>query len=279
MEQLTEFIKNALREDIGTGDHTALACIPAEAKGKAVLLAKEAGILAGVEVAKAIALQVDPELRLEIFLHDGDRIKPGDKVLTIAGSSRNILGAERLLLNCVQRMSGIATISNRLQNMVSPYGCKVLDTRKTTPGMRMLEKWAVRIGGATNHRMGLYDMMMIKDNHIDYAGGIEQAILKANKYIADNGLSIKIEVESRNLQELNEILRVGRVHRIMLDNFSIADMKTAVSLINNKFETEASGGITEETIVEYAKTGVNYISVGALTHSVKSLDLSLKAVS
>jgi len=183
------------------------------------------------------------------------------------------------MLNCMQRMSGIATISSRLQQLVAPYKCKVLDTRKTTPGMRMLEKWAVRIGGAYNHRMGLYDMMMIKDNHIDYAGGIRQAIEKANEYIQQKGLSIKIEIEARNLTEVDEILAVGKVNRIMLDNFTTTDMRTAVERIGEKYETEASGGITEETIVEYAKTGVNYISVGALTHSVKSLDLSLKAIS
>ncbi len=279
MEQLQEFIKNALAEDIGPGDHTALACVPKEATGKAVLLAKENGIVAGIEVAVAIAAQVDPDLKFEFLKKDGDSIQNGDKVFIITGSSRSILGAERLMLNCMQRMSGVATISGHLQKLISPYGCKVLDTRKTTPGMRFLEKWAVRIGGGTNHRMGLYDMMMIKDNHIDYAGGIRQAIEKAHTYIQDKGLNIKIEIEARNLPELNEILTVGRVDRIMLDNFTIADMNTAVALIDGKYETEASGGITEATIIDYAKTGVNYISVGALTHSVKSLDLSLKAIS
>ncbi len=278
MTSLESFISQALKEDIGPGDYTALACIPAEAKGEAVLLVKEDGILAGVEVAKLVMQQVDPSLQVNYFMKDGDAIKVGDKVFTVTGSSRNILGAERLLLNCMQRMSGIATVTNRLQSMITPYDCRILDTRKTTPNMRMLEKWAVRIGGGTNHRMGLYDMMMIKDNHIDYAGGISQAIKKANDYIGANQLGIKIEIEARNHTELDEILSCGNVHRIMLDNFSIPDLVGAVKKIGSAYETEASGGITETTITNYAKTGVNFISVGALTHSVKSLDLSLKAV-
>ncbi|MES2630013.1 MAG: carboxylating nicotinate-nucleotide diphosphorylase [Bacteroidota bacterium] len=278
MTTLESFITQALAEDIGPGDYTALACIPESAVGKAVLLVKDAGILAGVEVAQQVVKQVDPTLEMEIFINDGTPVIPGDKAFTISGSSRSILAAERLLLNCMQRMSGIATIANRLQSILTPYGCRILDTRKTTPNMRMLEKWAVRIGGGTNHRMGLYDMMMIKDNHIDYAGGIRQAIEKANAYIRENGLDIKIEIEARDHNELDQILETGNVHRIMLDNFSIPDMISGVAKIGGKYETEASGGITEATIADYAKTGVNFISVGALTHSVKSLDLSLKAV-
>lgn len=278
MTTLKTFITSALQEDIGSGDHTALACIPEDAIGEAVLLVKESGILAGVEVAQQVIHEVDPKLLVTVLVNDGQKIVPGDKVLLLKGSSRSILSAERLLLNCMQRMSGIATITNKLQSLITPYNCRILDTRKTTPGMRMLEKWAVRIGGGTNHRMGLYDMMMIKDNHIDYAGGITQAIKKANEYISRHELSIKIEIESRNLTELDEILATGQVHRIMLDNFSIEDLTVAVKRIDSRFETEASGGITEATIVDYAKTGVNFISVGALTHSVKSLDLSLKAI-
>lgn len=277
MTGLENFITNALKEDVGNGDHTALACIPEDAKGKAILLVKENGVLAGVEVALQIIKQVDPTLQVTVFKNDGEQILVNDKVFEVHGSSRNILMAERLLLNCMQRMSGIATVTHRLQSMINPFGCKILDTRKTTPGMRFLEKWAVRIGGGTNHRMGLYDMMMIKDNHIDYAGGIKPAIEKANQYLIDNDLNIKIEIEARNHTELDEILSVGKVQRIMLDNFSIPDLVSAVNKISGNYETEASGGITEATIVDYAKTGVNYISVGALTHSVKSLDLSLKA--
>jgi nicotinate-nucleotide pyrophosphorylase (carboxylating) len=275
---LDQFIENALAEDIGSGDHTSLACIPEDAKGKAVLLAKESGILAGVAVAIQIAAKADSRLIITAYKKDGDPINPGDQVFHVHGPSRSILVAERLMLNCMQRMSGIATRTHEIQELIAPFGCKVLDTRKTTPGMRELEKWAVRIGGGTNHRMGLYDMMMIKDNHIDYAGGIRPAIEKANSYISSNHLSIKIEIEARDLGELKEILAVGKVHRIMLDNFTPEDMKTAVELIGKRYETEASGGITEATITDYARTGVDYISVGALTHSVKSLDLSLKAV-
>lgn len=278
MTPLELFISQALKEDIGDGDHTALACIPETAIGSAVLLVKEPGILAGVEVALQVMNQVDPSLEVNVLIKDGTAVVPGDKVFTVSGSSRSILSAERLLLNIMQRMSGVATISNKLQAMIAPFGCKILDTRKTTPGMRMLEKWAVRIGGGTNHRMGLYDMMMIKDNHIDYAGGIKQAIEKANAYLKEKDLHLKIEIEARDHNELDEILAVGGVQRIMLDNFAIPDLVEAVKKIGSDYETEASGGITEATIVEYAKTGVNYISVGALTHSVKSLDLSLKAL-
>lgn len=278
MNSLESFITQALLEDIGNGDHTALACIPADAQGRAVGLAKEHGTLAGIEVALKIFHQVDPNLKVEVHIHDGEQIKPGDEILHVSGSSRSILQAERLVLNCMQRMSGVATITRKLQDLISPYNCRVLDTRKTTPNMRMLEKWAVRIGGGTNHRMGLYDMMMIKDNHIDYAGGIEAAIKKAHAYLKEKNLELKIEVEARDLHEVDQILAVGGIQRIMLDNFSIDDMNVAVKRINKQYETEASGGITEETIVDYAKTGVDFISVGALTHSVKSLDLSLKAI-
>lgn len=278
MNSLESFITQALQEDIGNGDHTALACIPADAQGRAVGLAKEHGTLAGIEVALKIFHQVDPNLKVEVHIQDGEQIKPGDEILHVSGSSRSILQAERLVLNCMQRMSGVATITRKLQDLISPYNCRVLDTRKTTPNMRMLEKWAVRIGGGTNHRMGLYDMMMIKDNHIDYAGGIEAAIKKAHAYLKEKNLELKIEVEARDLHEVDQILAVGGIQRIMLDNFSVDDMNVAVKRINKQYETEASGGITEATIVDYAKTGVDFISVGALTHSVKSLDLSLKAI-
>lgn len=275
---LDQFIENALREDIGPGDHTSLACIPADALGKAQLLVKEEGILAGVSLAVQIAAKVDTKLIITAYKKDGDHVKPGDRAFHLHGPSRSILAAERLILNCMQRMSGIATNTARLQKIVAPYGCRLLDTRKTSPGMREIEKWAVRIGGGTNHRMGLYDMMMIKDNHIDYAGGIRPAIEKANEYIRQNQLGITIEIEARNLAEVEEILSVGKIQRIMLDNFSPENMKTAVTMIGKQYETEASGGITEGTIEAFAQTGVDFISVGALTHSVKSLDLSLKAV-
>ncbi|MBK9478809.1 MAG: carboxylating nicotinate-nucleotide diphosphorylase [Bacteroidetes bacterium] len=273
-----DFITNALAEDIGSGDHTSLACIPAQAKSKAHLLVKENGILAGIEIAKQIFKQVDASLTLQIFINDGATVKKGDVAFHVEGKAQSILKAERLVLNCMQRMSGIATSTRAIVSKLEGLPTKVLDTRKTTPGMRLLEKMAVKIGGGENHRFGLYDMIMIKDNHSDYAGGVVKAIVAANEYLKLHHLNLKIEVEARNLAEVNLILSTGNIHRIMLDNFSIADLKTAVALINRKYETEASGGITIETIRDYALCGVDYISVGALTHSVKSIDLSLKAI-
>lgn len=277
-ELLKNFIVNALNEDIGDGDHSSLACIPANATGKAQLLAKEEGVLAGVEVGIAIFTQVDPEIKIEQLIKDGARVQPGDVVLEISGRSQSLLKAERLVLNVMQRMSGIATQTDKYVQKLEGLETKILDTRKTTPGMRMLEKAAVKIGGGENHRMGLYDMIMLKDNHIDFAGGIEKAILAVKKYLKEVGKDLKIEVEVRNMDELKEVMRVGGIHRIMLDNFDVPTTREAVLLINKKYETESSGGITISTLREYAETGVDYISVGALTHHIKSLDLSLKAL-
>lgn len=274
---LHEFIQLALAEDVGDGDHTSLSTIPADAQKRARLLVKETGILAGVEVAKAIFAEVDPTLVLEVLLEDGDSIKPGDIVLTVHGSARNILTAERLVLNCMQRMSGIATHTRELVNLLEGTNAKLLDTRKTTPNFRICEKMATRIGGAVNHRFGLYDMILIKDNHVDYAGGIEAAITKAVTYLRDTGRQLRIEVETRNQQEVEDVLRVGQVDVILLDNFTPEDTRDMVQLIQGRFVTEASGGIDETNLQAYAQTGVNYISSGALTHQVKSLDLSLKA--
>lgn len=268
----------AIGEDIGDGDHTSLACIPPHATGKAQLLVKEKGILAGMELAQHIFHKIDPQLIFTPLLNDGNPIVPGDIAFYIEGNSRSILQAERLVLNFMQRMSGIATNTFYYTQLLQGLKTKILDTRKTTPGLREIEKWAVKIGGGVNHRMGLYDMIMIKDNHIDYAGGIEKAINTTLRYLSENSLTLKIEIEARNLNELNEILNVGKIDRIMLDNFSFEDLKTAVRKIDGKYETEASGGITEKTIREYAECGVDYISVGALTHQIKSLDLSLKAI-
>lgn len=277
-EELNQFIDRALIEDIREGDHTSLACIPADAKGKAKLLVKEDGILAGMDLAQMIFKKVDERIEVSPLLKDGDVIKVGDLAFTVTGPSGALLTAERLVLNCMQRMSGIATKTQQIVQLLNGTKTQVLDTRKTTPGIRLIEKWAVKIGGGNNHRFGLYDMMMIKDNHIDFAGGIKQAIEKANTYQKENGLSLKIEVEARDLTEVKAILRVGNIHRIMLDNFSFEDTRTAVAIIDGGYETEASGGITEATIRQHAECGVDYISVGALTHSVSSLDLSLKAV-
>lgn len=277
-EELNKLITNALQEDIREGDHTSLACIPKSAIGKAKLLVKENGVIAGVEVAKFIFSKVDPSINLSILIHDGETIKVGDFIFEVEGPSISILTAERLVLNCMQRMSAIATKTQKIKNLISGTNTKVLDTRKTTPNFRHLEKLAVKIGGGTNHRFGLYDMMMIKDNHIDFAGGITSAIEKANLYQQEKGINIPIEIEARTINEVIEILSVGNIQRIMLDNFTIEDTKKAVELIGNKFQTESSGGITEETIVQYAKCGVDFISVGALTHSIQSLDLSLKAI-
>ncbi len=275
---IDKFIKNALSEDVGDGDHTSLSTIPPGTLGKAKLLVKEAGILAGVALALEIFKVVDPYLEVTVFLTDAAKIKPGDIVLEVNGSAHSILKAERLVLNCMQRMSGIATKTNQMVELLKDTKTKILDTRKTTPGMRYLEKWAVRIGGGVNHRIGLYDMILIKDNHVDFSGGIANAIEKANNYLDAHRIKLPIEIEVRNLIELDEVLKVGKVDRIMLDNFSYDDLREAVALINGRFVSEASGGITEDNIQAYAACGVDYVSVGALTHSVKSLDLSLKAV-
>ena len=278
MDYTNELIDIAINEDIGDGDHTSLSCIPADAKGKAQLLVKENCIIAGVDLAKVIFNKIDSKLIFTSLINDGEAVSVGDIVFTIEGSSQTILQAERLVLNFMQRMSGIASNTNRYVSLLDGLDTKVLDTRKTTPGLRTIEKLAVKIGGGENHRIGLYDMIMIKDNHIDYAGGIEAAITSTKKYLSKNNKDLKIEVEARNLNELNEILAVGGINRIMLDNFSFEDIRTAVKLINNKYETEASGGITFETLREYAECGVDYISVGALTHQINSIDLSLKAI-
>lgn len=275
---LKKFIVDSLKEDVGDGDQTSLACIPSNAKGSAKLLVKEKGILAGVTVTAEIFKSVDKNLKQNFFLKDGAKISPKDIVLEVSGSARSILTAERLVLNCMQRMSGIATSTALLMEQCRGTKAKVIDTRKTTPGFRALEKAAVKIGGGENHRYGLFDMILIKDNHIDYAGGIKQAITAANHYLKKEKKKLKIEVETRNIEEVKEVLSIGKVHRIMLDNYTPVQIKAAVKLINGKYETEASGGITSANIRKYAKAGVDFISVGALTHTVKSLDLSLKAV-
>jgi nicotinate-nucleotide pyrophosphorylase (carboxylating) len=275
---LKKFVENALHEDIGDGDHSSIACIPETATGKAQLLVKEAGVLAGVEVGIAIFREVEPGIKIEQFLKDGAAIQPGDIVLTVEGKTRTLLKTERLVLNVLQRMSGIATRTREYTDRLEGLHTKVLDTRKTTPGMRLLEKEAVRIGGGVNHRMGLYDMIMLKDNHIDFAGGIEKAIVAVQAYLKSIHKDLKIEVEVRSMDELREVMRVGGIHRIMLDNFTPDATREALQAINGAYETESSGGITLETLRDYAETGVDYISVGALTHHIKSLDLSLKAI-
>jgi nicotinate-nucleotide pyrophosphorylase (carboxylating) len=275
---LDQIIKFALKEDIGEADHSTLACVPKDAIGSAQLLIKENGILAGVEVAKRIYELFDPNLQLTFYKKDGDQISVGEVAFIVKGSSQSILTTERLVLNFMQRMSGIATQTSKIVEEIKGCKTKLLDTRKTTPGIRYLEKWAVKIGGGENHRFGLYDMIMLKDNHIDYAGGIIPAIEKTKDYLKRNNKSLGIEVEVRNLNELHDVLRVGGIERIMLDNFSPELLKDALKIIPSEYETEASGGITLDNIRSYAETGVQYISVGALTHSVKSLDLSLKAV-
>ena len=277
-EFVDPFITNALKEDVGDGDHTSLATIPAGTQGKAKLLVKEHGILAGVELAEEIFNKVDPELTLNIFIKDGTEVKPKDVVLEVEGSAHSILKAERLVLNCMQRMSGIATQTDRIVDLLKGTNTQLLDTRKTTPGMRYLEKWAVRIGGGVNHRFGLYDMILIKDNHVDYSGGIRQAIENTHEYMVANHKKLAVEIEVRNLDELEEVLRTGGVDRILLDNFGFADLKQAVNIIEGRYITEASGGITIDNVRDYADCGVDYISIGAITHSVKCLDLSLKAV-
>ena len=275
---IEDLLKQALQEDIQDGDHSSLACIPAEATGNCHLLVKQAGIIAGIEVAKQVFNIVDSRLNFNQLLNDGDTIKPGDIAFTIEGSRQSLLKGERLALNYMQRMSGIATSTKEYSQLINHTSCKLLDTRKTTPNNRVFEKLAVKIGGGFNHRFGLYDMIMLKDNHIDFAGGIEQAIKKTNKYLVDNKLDLKIEIEVRDFNELKEVLAVGSIDRIMLDNFSVADTKEALKIINGKYETESSGGIDKTTIEAYAETGVDFISVGALTHQINSLDLSLKAI-
>ncbi|WP_426668388.1 carboxylating nicotinate-nucleotide diphosphorylase [Mucilaginibacter sp. McL0603] len=272
------FIANALAEDVGDGDHTSLATIPEDTIGKAKLLVKDYGILAGVELAVEIFKQVDNNLNVNIFLNDGAEVKPKDIVFEVEGNAQSILKAERLVLNCMQRMSGIATKTREIVNLLNGTNSKVLDTRKTTPGMRYLEKWAVRIGGGVNHRFGLYDMILIKDNHVDYSGGIRQAIENTHRYLEKLDKKLAIEIEVRNLEELEQVLQTGGVNRILLDNFNLIDLCQAVNIIEGRYITEASGGITVDNIRQYAECGVDYISVGALTHFVKSLDLSLKAV-
>lgn len=275
---IDKLIELAIAEDIGDGDHTSLACIPKNAQGKAQLLVKENGILAGMTVAKKVFNTIDSSIQFTALLEDGTPVKIGDIAFYVEGSSLSILKAERLALNFMQRMSGIATKTNYYVSLLDGLPTKILDTRKTTPGLRAIEKLAVKIGGGKNHRMGLYDMIMIKDNHIDYAGGIENAIKTTQAYLKTTNKTLKIEIEARNLNELHQILTVGGIDVIMLDNFSFDDLRTAVKLIDGKYKTEASGGITEKTIRKYAECGVDFISVGALTHQISSLDLSLKAI-
>ncbi|KHJ38897.1 putative nicotinate-nucleotide pyrophosphorylase [Pedobacter glucosidilyticus] len=277
-EIIGTFIKTALSEDIGDGDHTSLSTIPVDAQGKAKLLIKDEGVVAGVEVALEIFKEVDADLTVEVFIKDGEKVKHGDIVLVVSGNVRSILVAERLVLNTMQRMSGIATTTNQIVEKLKGSLTKVLDTRKTTPNLRYLEKLAVKIGGGVNHRFGLYDMILIKDNHVDYAGGIKNAIQAAQSYIKQHQKKLQIEVEVRNIKELEEVLACGGIDRILLDNFGFDDLKAAVKLVNKSVLTEASGGITPENAIDYAKCGVDYISMGALTHSVKSLDMSLKAL-
>ena len=275
--QIEQFIHYAIEEDIGSGDHSSLLSVPSTAQGTAVLLVKDNGIIAGVEIAKQVFAAIDKNLQIEVLIQDGCTVKKGDIVFNVRGSVRSILMAERLTLNIMQRMSGIATTTHEYCQLIKGTKTVLLDTRKTTPNMRMLEKAAVKIGGASNHRFGLYDMIMLKDNHIDFAGGIAHAIEKAQQYVKENNLSIKIEIETRSLDNVKEVLSIGGVDRIMFDNFTSAMVKEGVKLVGGKYETEASGNITKDNILSFAQTGVDFISVGALTHSVKSLDLSLKA--
>lgn len=277
-DNLEELISLWFAEDIGDGDHSTLSCIPSSALGKSQLIVKEQGILAGVEVARKVFNYFDPELEMTVFITDGTPVKVGDVAFVVEGRIQSLLQTERLMLNLMQRMSGVATRTNMYVKALEGTKTRVLDTRKTTPGLRLLEKEAVKIGGGVNHRIGLYDMIMLKDNHVDFAGGIDKAIARAQAYLIEKGKELKIEIEVRNFDELAQVMAVGGVQRIMLDNFSVENTRKAVEIIAGKFETESSGGITFETLRAYAECGVDYISVGALTHSVKSLDLSFKAV-
>ena len=278
VEELNDrLIDLAFAEDIGDGDHTTLCCIPEDAMGESKLLIKEEGVLAGVEIAKEVFHRFDPEMTVEVYINDGAHVKPGDIAMSGKGKVQSLLQTERLILNIMQRMSGIATMTSKYVKRLEGTHTRVLDTRKTTPGMRMLEKAAVKIGGGTNHRIGLFDMILLKDNHIDFAGGIENAISRCHKYLKEKGKDLKIEIEVRNFEELQRVLDYGGVNRIMLDNFTPEETKKAVELIGGKYETESSGGITYDTIRDYAEAGVDFISVGALTHSVKGLDMSFKA--
>jgi len=278
IKNLDELLKLWFAEDIGDGDHTSFSCIPEEARGKSQLIIKEKGVLAGVDIAREVFHAFDPELQMTVFIQDGTPVNSGDIAFVVEGSVRSLLQTERLMLNIMQRMSGVATKTSEYVRLLEGTGTRVLDTRKTTPGLRLLEKMAVRTGGGVNHRIGLYDMILLKDNHVDFAGGIENAILRANAYLQSKGKDLKIEIEVRNFDELDQVLKTGKVDRIMLDNFSVEDTAKAVKLINGRYETESSGGITIETLRDYAECGVDFISVGALTHSVKGLDMSFKAV-
>ncbi|MBR0077808.1 MAG: carboxylating nicotinate-nucleotide diphosphorylase [Bacteroidales bacterium] len=271
-----EIIRQSILEDVGDGDHSSLSCIDKSHQGSMQLLVKEDGIIAGIEVAKEVLAIIDPEIKMEQFLHDGDSVRKGDIAFILTGSVQSMLTAERTVLNFMQRMSGIATETHRYVKMVEGTKATILDTRKTTPNMRYFEKYAVKVGGAENHRFGLFDMIMLKDNHIDFAGGIEQAIDRARNYLKEKNLNLKIEIETRSLNDVRRVMAHGGVDRIMLDNFTPDLIREAVKIIGGKYETEASGGITDQTLRQYAETGVDYISVGALTHHIKSLDLSLK---
>lgn len=277
-KEISYIIANAIREDVGDGDHSSLACIPYDAVGEAKLLVKDEGIIAGVEFAKQVFDFVDSTLEVEVLIPDGSTVKYGDIVFYVSGLSQSILKAERLVLNAMQRMSAIATKTNKFVTLLEGTNTKILDTRKTTPGIRAIEKWAVKIGGGENHRFALYDMIMLKDNHIDFAGGISKAIEATKEYLNDNKLQLKIIVEARNLKEIEEILKNEGVHRILIDNFNFEDTKKAVDMIGNRCQTESSGGITLETVKKYADCGVDFVSTGAITHSVYNMDLSLKAV-
>lgn len=274
---IDKLIGLSFAEDIGDGDHTTLSCIPADAMGKQRLIIKEEGIIAGVEMARRIFHNFDPEMKMEVYINDGAHVKPGDVAFVVEGKVRSLLQTERLMLNVMQRMSGIATITNEYVKLLEGTKCRVLDTRKTTPGMRIMEKEAVRIGGGCNHRIGLFDMILLKDNHVDFAGGIPQAVTRAQEYCRAKGKDLKIEVEVRNFDELDQVLALNGVHRVMLDNFSVENTRKAVEIVGGRLEVESSGGITFDTIRSYAECGVDFVSVGALTHSVKSLDMSFKA--
>lgn len=277
-KEIDLIIANAIREDVGAGDHSSLACIPYNAAGKAKLLVKEDGVISGVEFAKRVLNYVDPGLKIDVLIEDGSWVKPGDICFYVSGNSQSILKSERLILNAMQRMSAISTKTKKFVDILEGTSTKILDTRKTTPGIRALEKWAVKIGGGKNHRFALYDMIMLKDNHIDFCGGITKAIVKTKEYLLENHLDLKIIVEARNLEEIKEILKSDNVYRILIDNFNYKDTRKAVSLTGDKCFTESSGGITLETLKNYAECGVDYISSGAITHSVCNMDLSLKAI-